>query len=348
VDSLVRGHRWKSVFDFFTQPIIVCSERLICISTLKCRKTIPSKHAVRAQVVSARHSIIVAAFLFLFSMLSPQTVLAQIDERIGEPAPPTPRQTKPTVRPAVAANPDQVSAPPSDSFGLEKVLAPGGFESTLKTVLLFTVLSLVPSILLMTTCFVRFAIVLGLLRQALGVQQVLSNQIVMALSLFLTLTVMTPIWRQSYEEGIRPYTNPEPGVASPDLTTSFENSVRPLRRFMSEQIRMAGNDDGVFLILEFQQSTQNSQPTLEPETFDEVPLNVLLTAFMLSELKLAFIIGFKLYLPFVVIDLVVSALLVSMSMVMMPPAVVSLPFKLLLFVLIDGWFLTVGMLLGSV
>lgn len=295
------------------------------------------------QRIHAHRGSIVKALILFMALVIPECAFAQNGDRFAPLV--DSRQANPNARAAVDAESEVAS---SDSFGFDKVLAPDGFDSTLKTVLLFTILSLVPSVLLMTTCFVRFAIVLGLLRQALGVQQVLSNQIVMALSLFLTFTIMAPVWQQSYEEGIRPYTNPAPGVDSPNLTTAFDSTVRPLRRFMSEQIRRAGNEDGVFLILEFQESTQNHQPAHEPETFDDVPLNVLLTAFMLSELKMAFIIGFKLYLPFVVIDLVVSALLVSMGMVMMPPAVVSLPFKLLLFVLIDGWFLTVGMLLGSV
>ncbi|MFB3105078.1 MAG: flagellar biosynthetic protein FliP, partial [Pseudomonadales bacterium] len=137
----------------------------------------------------------------------------------------------------------------------------------------------------------------------------------------------------------------------PSLGTTFENTVRPLRRFMSEQIARTGNEEGIFMLLKFQQPDAGSpagRSYHEPETFDEVPLSVLLPAYMLSELKTAFVIGFQLYLPFVVIDMVVSSLLLSMGMMMLPPVLISLPFKLLMFVLIDGWFLTVGMMLESV
>lgn len=254
----------------------------------------------------------------------------------------------------MAAVPSQAA---DTSFGLpsplqvERLLSPDGLASTLNVMLLFTVLSLAPSILMMTTCFIRFVIVLSLLRQALGTQQLPPNQVIVSLCLFLTLMVMSPVWHESYEQGLRPYTQPLPGQSPPSLSTTFKNTVRPLRQFMSEQIAHTGNEEAIFTLLRFQRPDTQSVAggrAHEPETFDEVPLSVLLPAYMLSELKTAFVIGFRLYLPFVVIDMVVSSLLLSMGMMMMPPVLVSLPFKLLMFVLIDGWFLTVGMMLESV
>ncbi len=131
------------------------------------------------------------------------------------------------------------------------------------------------------------------------------------------------------------------------MEDAFTRTAQPLRRFMADQIEATGNSDAVWLFLEYQQPS-TTQTTDRPETYDDVPLSVLLPAYMLSELKTAFVIGFQIYLPFLVIDLVVSTILISMGMMMLPPVLVSLPFKLLLFVLIDGWFLTVGMLLESV
>lgn len=240
---------------------------------------------------------------------------------------------------------------PSASFDVEEMLSPSGLTSTLKIMLLLTVLSLAPSILIMTTCFIRFVIVFGLLRQALGTQQLPPNQVLVSLCLFLTFMVMAPVWQDGYEQGIRPYTNPPPGQAAPSLEVAFQNSMRPLRRFMSDQIEKAENTDALWMFLEFQRpdpDTEAGRRYRPPEDYDEVPLSVLLPSFMLSELKVAFLIGFQTYLPFLVIDMVVSSVLISMGMMMLPPVLISLPFKLLLFVLIDGWYLTVGMLLESV
>jgi flagellar biosynthetic protein FliP len=233
----------------------------------------------------------------------------------------------------------------------EKLVSPGGLSSTLNLMLVLTVLSLAPSILMMTTCFVRFVIVFGLLRQALGTQQLPPNQVLIGLSLFLTCMVMAPVWRASYAEGIAPYTQAEAGAARPSLETTFNRTAGPIRRFMSEQIETAGNSDTVWLFLDYQKPMEGSPEAASykpPETYDDVPLTVLLPAYMLSELKTSFIIGFQLFLPFLVIDMVIASLLMTMGMMMLPPTLVSFPFKLLLFVLIDGWYLTVGMLLESV
>lgn len=228
---------------------------------------------------------------------------------------------------------------------------PAAVSASLKVLAAVTVLGLVPSILLMTTCFVRFTVVLGLLRQALGTPQALPNQILTALAMFLTFLVMAPIWQRSYEEGIQPYTNPVAGAQPLDEATAFQRSAAPLRDFMARQIDRAGNADAVWMLIDYQRPDSTSPAAAdwrEPQGYDDVPLNILAPAYLLSELKVAFVIGFQIFLPFLVIDLVVASILTSLGLNMLPPSMISLPFKLLLFVLIDGWFLTIGMLLESV
>lgn len=237
------------------------------------------------------------------------------------------------------------------NMDVEQMVSPSGLSSTLKLMLLLTVLSLAPSILIMTTCFIRFVIVLGLLRQALGTQQLPPNQVIISLCLFLTLLVMGPVWRDAYNNGIRPYTDPQPGESKIDLATATQRTVGPLRGFMSDQIEKAKNSDAIWMFVEFQKpapGTPEAETYQAPSSYDEVDLTVLLPAYMLSEVKTAFVIGFQLYLPFLIIDMVVASVLISMGMMMLPPVLISLPFKLLLFILIDGWYLTVGMLLESV
>jgi flagellar biosynthetic protein FliP len=203
----------------------------------------------------------------------------------------------------------------------------------------------------MSTCYVRFTVALGLLRQALGTQQGLPSPVLTAICLFLTFLVMAPVWQRSYEEGIRPYTSPAAEESPIDEATALARTLGPVRVFMGQQIDQANNSDAVWMLLDFQRSTANSTSRSswqEPQSYDEVPITVLAPAYLLSELKVGFLIGFQLFLPFLVIDLVVAMILTSLGLTMMPPAMVSLPFKLLLFVLIDGWFLIVGMLLESV
>ncbi len=227
--------------------------------------------------------------------------------------------------------------------------SPQGLASTLQVMLLLTVVSLAPAILLMTTGFVRIIVVLGLLRQALGTQQLPPSQVVTSIALFMTLLLMAPVWRQTYEQGIRPYTDNEIG-----LSDAFTRGVDPIRRFMANQIQRTANDDDVYLFLQYmpEETSVSGEPpkyvyydAQEGET--EVPLLALLPAFMLSELKTAFLIGFQIYLPFVILDIVVASVTISMGMLMLPPVLVSLPFKLMLFVLVDGWHLVVEMLLQS-
>lgn len=214
--------------------------------------------------------------------------------------------------------------------------SPEGLSSALQILLLLTVLSLVPAILLMTTCFVRIVVVLGFLRQAIGVQNLPPSQVITGLALFVTLLIMAPVWKESYDRAIFPYTQRQIS-----LEEAWNEGIAPIRRFMSLQIERTGNQADVYLFLRYSGQQE------EPANYDDVPLQVLVPAFMLSELKTAFLIGFQLYLPFMVIDMVVSSVLVSMGMLMLPPVMISMPLKLLLFVLVDGWRLVVGMVLES-
>lgn len=305
-----------------------------------------------------------SAVLIVFACYAPLSLTGQEPARSAG----TPRQI-PNSGPTTAVGKSDVVAPRANlapqepvpqgevasgwpgGFQPEQLVSPGGLSSTLNLLIMMTVISLAPSILMMTTCFIRFIVVLGLLRQALGTQQLPPNQVIIALCLFLTFMVMAPVWQQSYEQGIQPYTNPQPGQAVPSLTQTFTDTVQPIRRYMSDQIEKTGNSETMWMLVEYQEPAPDSPAAKyyrAPQTYDEVPLTALLPAFMLSELKTAFVIGFQLYLPFLVIDMVVAAVLMSMGMMMLPPTLISFPFKLLLFVLIDGWYLTVGMMLSSV
>ena len=214
-----------------------------------------------------------------------------------------------------------------------------GLSSSLRIVILLTVLSLAPAVLMMTTSFVRIIVVLGLLRQAMGTQQIPPGQVMTALALFMTLLIMTPVWKAVYSDAIAPYT--EPG-SEMTMQEAWENGVAPIRKFMIAQIKFAQNGQDIWLFYDHLDS--GAEP---PTTWNDVPLQVLLPAYMLSELKIAFLIGFNIYLPFLILDIVVASVTISMGMLMLPPVIISLPFKLLQFVLVDGWHLVVGMLLES-
>lgn len=215
--------------------------------------------------------------------------------------------------------------------------SPEGLSGSMQVLLTVAVLSLAPAILMMTTCFVRIVVVLGLLRQALGTQSGPPNQVITALALFLSLAVMWPVWNRVYQEAIVPYQ-----AKQITLEQAWRQGSTPVRQFMSRQIERTGNSDDVWLFMRYL-----PEGSASPKTYDDVPLQALLPAFVLSELKTAFLIGFQIFLPFLVLDLVVSTVMVSMGMLMVPPAMVSFPLKLLLFVLVDGWHLVVGMLLES-
>lgn len=303
--------------------------------------------------MKSNRSGVVAAVLFVGLVVAviPQVIGAQPPQRpqFSQPVEPSPAAIQAPALEQPLVGPKFQTQPATPQSGMpvdvEQMLSPSGLSSTLKIMLVLTVISLAPAILIMTTCFIRFVIVFSLLRQALGTQQLPPNQVLMSLSLFLTFLVMSPVWKEAYDQGIRPYSNPQAGVAPIGLEDAFHRTARPLRRFMIEQIQRTDNLEALITFCEFQHP--NEKAAL-PEDLEEVDTVVLLPAFMLSELKTAFVIGFQIYLPFLVIDMVIATVLISMGMMMLPPVLISLPFKLLLFVLIDGWALTVGMLLESV
>jgi flagellar biosynthetic protein FliP len=207
---------------------------------------------------------------------------------------------------------------------------PGNVSSAIQIVILMTVLTLAPSLLMMMTSFTRMVIVLGFIRGAIGLQGAPSNQILVGMSLFLTMFVMTPTVKRLNEEAFQPY------MSKQISTVEFaQRASVPLKAFMMKQTRPSEVD--FFLGI-------SGQGAMKPE---EVPLTVVVPAFVMSELRTAFQMGFLIYIPFLVIDFLVSATLMSMGMMMMPPMMISLPFKLLLFVLVDGWHLIVRSLVES-
>jgi flagellar biosynthetic protein FliP len=226
------------------------------------------------------------------------------------------------------------TSPLSNPIQLPDLTKRENFSGAMQMVILMTVLSLAPAILIMMTSFTRIVIVMGLLRQALGTQQLPPNQVLIGLSLFMTFLVMRPTWEKVNADALRPYMD-----GKIDQPTALSNAKGPVRDFMINQIRKAGNDEDVYLFTDFAGE--------KPKNWGDVSTISLIPGFMLSELKTAFLLGFKVYLPFLVIDMVISTVLVSMGMMMLPPALISLPFKLLLFVLVDGWRLITGGLMGS-
>ena len=221
---------------------------------------------------------------------------------------------------------------------VRSVVGTRSLDATISAALMFGVASLAPAVLLMTTCFVRMSVVLSLVRQGLGAAQLPSNQIVTSLALFLSAMVMWPVWTTAYRAGVEPYQAGEITLAQ-----AYEQGSLPIRRWMAAQIEQAGNRDTMLLFLE-----RHPEAPRQPATYDEVPLETLLPAFLVSELETAFTIGFRMLLPFLVLDVLVATLVVSTGLVMLPPTLVSLPLKLLVFVMADGWSLVVQSLLDSV
>jgi len=204
-------------------------------------------------------------------------------------------------------------------------------STTVQLIILLTVLAIAPTILLLMTCFTRVVVVLSLLRHALSTQTIPPNQIIIGLALFLTFFVMAPTWNRINSEALQPYY--EDRISGEEALT---RATQPIKSFMLHQTRE--KDLALFVKMAAEK---------RPEKPDEVSLKTLLPAFVISELKTAFQMGFIIYLPFFVIDMVVSSILLSMGMMMLPPVMVSLPFKLLLFVLVDGWYLVIGSLVQS-
>ncbi|WP_186388508.1 flagellar type III secretion system pore protein FliP [Stappia sp. TSB10P1A] len=204
-------------------------------------------------------------------------------------------------------------------------------ERAVQLVALLTVLSLAPSILVMVTSFTRIVVVLSLLRSAIGLQTAPPNAVMTSLALFLTLFIMAPTFEAAYNEGVQPLVE-----GNIELTEAYERGARPFHAFMRANVRE--KDLALFTELSGQEA---------PETPEDISMRVLVPAFMISELRRAFEIGFLLYLPFLIIDLVIASVLMSMGMMMLPPVVISLPFKLIFFVLVDGWNLIAGSLVQS-
>ena len=216
------------------------------------------------------------------------------------------------------------------NIGLEGEGGAGNMSVTVQLVLLMTLLTLAPSLIMLMTSFTRMVIVLGFVRTAIGVPSAPSNQIVIGLSLFLTFFVMGPVLERTYDEALEPYMNRQISSAE-----AIERASIPMREFMLKQTRT--KDLEFFLQL----------GRFPPTRIDELPMRVVIPSFIVSELQTAFQMGFLIFLPFLVIDVLVSSVLMSLGMMMMPPAIVSLPFKLLLFVLVDGWHLVVQSLVQS-
>ena len=220
---------------------------------------------------------------------------------------------------------------PKVSIELGKSTKPEDVSVTLQILFLMTVLSLAPAILILTTAFTRIIVVFSFLKQAMGTQQVPPPQVLIGLAMFMTFFVMAPTWGRMNDEALQPYLN-----GKMKMEQAYDKGVVPLREFMFRQTR---EDD---LALFVKMASVN-----KPGTRDDVPTYALIPAFAISELRIGFQIGFILFVPFLVIDLVVSSVLMSMGMMMLPPVLISLPFKILLFILVDGWHLVVGSVLNS-
>lgn len=220
---------------------------------------------------------------------------------------------------------------PTVKISVESAQNPAQLSIFLQILLLLTILSIAPALLLMLTSFTRLVVVFSILRHALGLQQTPPNQVLISLALFLTFFIMSPVFKVTYENALQPYLKREI-----DEKTLFERASKPFKDFMLKNTRE--KDLALFIKLKGEDRPKNKE---------EVSLLTLIPAFMISELKTAFQIGFLLYVPFLVIDIVVSSVLISMGVLMLPPMMISLPLKLLLFVLVDGWNLLIMSLVKS-
>ena len=220
---------------------------------------------------------------------------------------------------------------PNITLGLEEADNPEKVSSALQILVLLTILTLAPAILIMTTSFARIIIVLSFLRQAMGTQQTPPTQILIGLALFLTMFVMGPVWSEINEGALKPYMEEELGQFE-----ALKLAEIPIKRFMLNHTRE--KDLSLFV---------NLSEDKNPQSEADISIQTVVPAFIISELKTAFQIGFLIYIPFLILDMVVASILLSMGMMMLPPVLISLPFKLMLFVMVDGWYLTVGSLMRS-
>ncbi len=220
---------------------------------------------------------------------------------------------------------------PSLNIGVGTATKPNDVAVTVQIFLLLTIMSLAPGLLIMTTSFTRISVVLSFLRTAMGTQAAPSNQVILSLSLFLTFFIMTPVWQQINKDAYQPWK-----AQQISQEQAMERAVKPVRNFMLSQTRE--KDLALFVSL-------SKLP--RPKNAEDIPTLTIIPAFMISELRTAFQIGFLIYIPFIVVDMVVASVLMSMGMMMLPPVMISLPFKILLFVLVDGWGLVIGSLVKS-
>ena len=220
---------------------------------------------------------------------------------------------------------------PSIQVGFEDADDPGKVSSALQILILLTVLTLAPAILIMTTSFARIIIVLSFLRQAMGTQQTPPTQILIGLALFLTMFVMGPVWSEINERALKPYMEEELNQFE-----ALKLAEIPIKSFMLNHTRE--KDLSLFV---------NLSEEKNPASAEDISIQTVVPAFIISELKTAFQVGFLIYIPFLILDMVVASILLSMGMMMLPPVLISLPFKLMLFVMVDGWYLTVGSLMKS-
>jgi flagellar biosynthesis protein FliP len=290
----------------------------------------PSRRYRRTRAVARRVVVFVivatVAFAYLVATAAPSAAQAVI-----EPIPEiefAPTEAEATTGSGIAITEPAAVTAPDVGISIE---GEGGLTQTVVIILLLTIGSIAPSILLLTTCFTRFAIVLSLTRNALGTQQVPPTQVLTGLALFLTLFVMGPIFQEINSEAIQPLLNGEI-----DQGEAWEIGFEPLGEFMLAQT----SDEDLRLFIDLRNEPVTSADDVDP--------TVLIPAFVLSELRTAFTIGFMIFIPFLVIDLVVSSVLMALGMVMLPPVFISLPIKLLLFVLVDGWGLIVQSMVASV
>jgi flagellar biosynthetic protein FliP len=223
------------------------------------------------------------------------------------------------------------TAAPFISIGMDQTQEPGKMAVVMQIFLLMTVLSLAPAILIMLTSFTRVVIVLSLLRRALGTMQMPPNQVIIGLALFLTFFIMTPVWQQINQTALQPYLENKI-----EQQQALQKAAEPLRGFMFKQTR----EKDLALFVDIAKIER-------PKDINDIPISVLIPSFIISEVKTAFQIGLLLYVPFLIIDMVVASVLLSMGMMMLPPIMISLPFKLMLFVLADGWNLLIGSLVRS-
>lgn len=288
--------------------------------------------AQRTRVGRRMRAVLLLAFFVVF--LAPSAAGAQVnDDTLDDILTSEPTAPSEPI-PSEDGTPTPIQAPTAPEVGTPE--EPGGDtaateDSAISIIVVLTALALVPTILIVATSFTRIVIVLGLTRNALGLQGVPPNQVIIGLAVFLTLFVMAPTLSEANDAALQPYLDGEI-----EFSEAYDRGVEPFREFMFAQVRE--DDLAMFIAM---------SPDEPPATPDEVAITTLAPAFIVSELRAAFIIGFIIFIPFLVVDMIVSATLMAMGMVMLPPVVISLPFKILLFVMVDGWFLLVPTLLRS-